>query len=107
MQLVWPYYFGDPAAAPPMPQFRFHRHGPETWASIADHFERRTLERGMPALTMPVLIMHGDRSPIPLVEAERTAALVPHARLVVHRGRGHWPWLEEPGFVRGVIAEII
>jgi proline iminopeptidase len=107
MQLVWPYYFGDPAAAPPMPQFRFSRYGAETWASIADHFERRTLERGIPGLTMPVLITHGDRSPIPLEEAERTAALVPHARLVVHAGRGHWPWLEEPGFVRRVIAELI
>jgi len=105
MQLVWPYYFGDPAAAPPMPRFRFHPHGAETWASIADHFERRTLERGMPALTMPVLVTHGDRSPIPLVEAERTAALVPHARLVVHRGHGHFPWLEQPGFVRGEIDE--
>lgn len=107
MQLLWPYYFGDPASAPPMPPFRFHRYGAETWASIADHFERRTLERGLPAVTVPVLITHGDRSPIPAVEAERTAALMPHARLVIHAGRGHWPWLEEPGFVRRVVGELL
>jgi pimeloyl-ACP methyl ester carboxylesterase len=69
--------------------------------------ERRTLERGLPAFAMPALITHGERSPIPLVEAERTAALMPQARLVVHAGRGHFPWLEEPGFVRRVIAEFI
>ena len=107
MRLIWPYYFGDPASAPPMPPFRFHVSGATTWASIAEHFARRTLELGLPALTMPVVITHGDRSPIPLVEAERTAALIPHAQLVIHVGRGHWPWLEEPGFVRGLIAGFV
>ena len=107
MRLVWPYYFGDPSAAPPMPEFGFHSSGGETWASIRDHFERRTLERGLPELRVPVLITHGDRSPIPLVEAERTATLMPRARLVVHVGRGHWPWLEEPGFVRRLVTQML
>lgn len=107
MRLVWPYYFGDPAAAPPMPPFRFHSSGGETWASIRDHFARRTLESVLPALDAPVLITHGERSPIPLVEAQRTGALMPRARLVVHAGRGHWPWLEEPGFVRGLVSELL
>jgi pimeloyl-ACP methyl ester carboxylesterase len=106
MRLVWPYYFADPEAAPPMPRFRMHQFGGETWASIADHFERRTLERALPAVTMPVLVMHGERSPIPLVEAERTAALMPHAQLAVNR-HGHFTWLEEPGLVRSVIAEFV
>jgi pimeloyl-ACP methyl ester carboxylesterase len=107
MRLIWPYYFGDPASAAPMPPFRFHTSGATTWASIAEHFARRTLELGLPALATPVVITHGERSPIPLVEAERTAALVPHAQLAIHVGRGHWPWLEEPGFVRGLIAGIV
>jgi pimeloyl-ACP methyl ester carboxylesterase len=107
MRLVWPYYFGDPRAAPPMPAFRFDRTAIATWASIVDHFARRSLELGLPALGVPVLITHGDRSPIPPAEAEHTAALLPHARLVIHAGRGHWPWLEEPGWVRSVITETV
>ncbi|HEX6475036.1 MAG TPA: alpha/beta hydrolase [Candidatus Limnocylindria bacterium] len=107
MRVLWPFYFGDPAAAPPMPAFRFHTGGVSTWASIRDHFERRTLERGLPPLETPVLITHGERSPIPFVEAERTAALVPAARLEMHAGKGHWPWLEEPGYVRRLVTEML
>jgi pimeloyl-ACP methyl ester carboxylesterase len=106
MRLVWPYYFGDPAAAPPMPPFRMHTSGAVTWASIMDHFERRTLELGLRAVTMPVLITHGERSPIPVVEAERTAALMQRAQLAINP-HGHWPWLEEPGLVRGLIAKVV
>ena len=106
MQLVWPYYFADPSSAPPMPEFRFHPHGEVTWASITNHFERRTLERGLPAFRRPVLIVHGERSPIPLVEAERTAALMPQAQLAVNP-YGHWPWLEDPGLVRRQVTALI
>jgi pimeloyl-ACP methyl ester carboxylesterase len=107
MRLVWPYYFGDPAEAPPMPAFRHDPSGIETWHSIEGHFADRTLERGLPALQVPVVITHGDRSPVPPTEAKRTAALMPHARLVIHAGRGHFPWLEEPGWVRDVIMETV
>lgn len=106
LRLVWPYYFADPAAAPPMPQFRHDTSAIRTWDSIAAHVERGTLELGLPALTMPVLIIQGERSPLPVVESERTAALMPHAQLAIHR-HGHWPWLEEPGLVRSLIAEVV
>jgi pimeloyl-ACP methyl ester carboxylesterase len=107
MRLVWPYYFGDPSAAPSMPAFRFDPAAFETWASIVEHFGRRTLELGLPALTVPALITHGDRSPVPVVEAQRTAALMSQAQLVIHAGRGHFPWLEEPGWVRDVVARFV
>jgi pimeloyl-ACP methyl ester carboxylesterase len=83
-----------------------HTSGAVTWASIMDHFERRTLELGLRAVTMPVLITHGERSPIPVVEAERTAALMQRAQLAINP-HGHWPWLEEPGLVRGLIAKVV
>ena len=54
-----------------------------------------------------MLITHGERSPIPFSEAERTAALMPAARLEMHANRGHWPWLEEPGYVRRLVAEML
>jgi pimeloyl-ACP methyl ester carboxylesterase len=107
MSLVWPYYFGDPSAAPPMPAFRFDSTAIKTWESIVSHFEHKTLERALPAIELPVLVTHGDRSPVPTIEAERTAALMRQARLVIHHGRGHFPWLEEPGWVRGVVSEFI
>jgi pimeloyl-ACP methyl ester carboxylesterase len=106
MRLVWPYYFADPATAPPMPAFRFHPLGAVTWTSIEEHFKRRTLELGLPAFKPPALIVHGERSPIPLVEAERTAALMPQAQLAINR-HGHWPWLEEPGLARSLIARFV
>ena len=107
MSLVWPYYFGDPSSAPPMPAFRMDPRSIETWDSIVRHFEHGTLEHGLPALNMPVLVTHGERSPVPWVEAERTAALVPGARLVIQPGLGHFPWLEAPGSIRDAVKEFI
>ena len=98
--LLWPQYFGDPARAPAMPPLRFATNGGATWTSIQAHFKARTLEQALPGLSVPTLIIHGSRSPIPLEQARRMAALLPDATLVVHEGRGHWAWLEEPGFVR-------
>ena len=101
---LWPQYFGDPASAPPMPPLRFATNGGQTWESIQAHFEARTLEQALPSMSMPTLIVHGSRSPIPLEQAEQMAALMPNATLVVHDGKGHWAWLEEPGFIRAQLA---
>jgi pimeloyl-ACP methyl ester carboxylesterase len=99
--MLWPYYFSDPASAPPMPDFRLDLDGAlATWESIKAHFADGTLERGLTELRMPVLVVHADASPIPPVEAERTAALIPGATLRILPGLGHFPWKEEPGSVR-------
>ena len=107
MDICWPYYFGDPRSAPPVPSFRHDPDASETWVSIRSHFETRTLESGLPTYTKPFLLIHGERSPIPLVEAERTVALVPGSELVVHRGKGHFGWLEEPGFIGHQVARFL
>ncbi|MDL2335540.1 MAG: alpha/beta hydrolase [Chloroflexota bacterium] len=104
LSLLWPSYFGDPATAPPMPPMQFGR-ADETWLSIMAHFQSLTLEHMLPTVTVPTLSIHGGRSPIPFAEAEKVAALMPNARLVVHEGKGHWPSLEEPGFVRRQLEE--
>jgi pimeloyl-ACP methyl ester carboxylesterase len=106
LALLWPSYFGDPQTAPPMPPLSFGR-ADETWASIVAQFEARTLEHMLPTVSVPTLVIHGEESPIPVAEAHKTAALVPSARLVVHEGKGHWPWLEEPGFVRTQVADFL
>jgi pimeloyl-ACP methyl ester carboxylesterase len=96
-EILWPQYFADPASATRIPL----RIGPDcsrdTNASIVEHFERGTLRRGLPGVRLPVLFVHGDLDPLPLAWVERTAALVPDARLDVIAGCGHFPWWEAPG----------
>lgn len=49
------------------------------------------------AVRAPVLLIHGEEDAIPLAEAERSAALIPHARVVAIPGAGHMPFFENPG----------
>lgn len=106
LSILWPYYFADPSLAPPMPPMRFDVEGGlATWASIRAHFTARTLEDGLPGLTMPTLIVHGELDPVPPVEAERTAAIIPGAELRILPGIGHFPWDEQPGIAREILEE--
>ncbi len=108
LRVLWPHYFGDPATAPPMPDMRMDLEGHLiTWPSITAHFEAGTLERGLPQLRMPALVLHGAASPIPYAEAERTAALIPGASLRILPGIGHFAWIEEPGSVRREMEAIL
>lgn len=98
--LLWPNYFGDPQNAPPMPDFLMDMRSAETWDSINAHLADGTLGRGLPKVKVPALAIHGERSPMPLVQAHRMVELMPNARLVALPGIGHWAWLEQPGVVR-------
>ena len=89
-RMVWPYYFGDPSKAPAFPGFRFDMRSGETWESINEHFAEKTLELGLPRVSVPFLLVHGEKSPLPIAEARRSAALVPNARFVAVPGIGHW-----------------
>jgi pimeloyl-ACP methyl ester carboxylesterase len=100
---VWPFYFADPAKAPPMPGFGFDPDAGQTWASINEHFAARTLEGGLQEVDVPFLLIHGEKSPIPIDEVVKTAEVVPNARVVRLTNCGHWPWLEQPGSVRAAI----
>lgn len=107
MSVIWANYFGDPASAPPMPWLEFATNNDVTWASIQSHFRKGTLARRLPKVTVPTLVIHGDKSPIPLVQAQHIVDLMPNATLAVVRGGGHWPWLERPGFVRERVNRFI
>jgi pimeloyl-ACP methyl ester carboxylesterase len=101
LRTLWPYYFGDPASAPPMPDMTIDLEGHlMTWRSVMQHFEDGTLEHGLAQLRMPALILHGAASPIPYSEAERVAELIPGASLRILPGVGHLAWMEQPGSVR-------
>jgi pimeloyl-ACP methyl ester carboxylesterase len=105
--ILWPNYFGDPASATPMPHYEFAANNGETWASIQAHFRKGTLARRLPLVTTPTLVIHGERSPIPLVQAEHIVELMPSATLAVVPGGGHLPWLERPGFVRNRVEAFL
>jgi proline iminopeptidase len=44
----------------------------------------------------PVLIIHGDKDPIPVASAAEWRAAFPEARLVILEGAGHFSYLERP-----------
>jgi pimeloyl-ACP methyl ester carboxylesterase len=109
--LIWPYYFFDPGSAPP-PFIRTI--GPEcsrsTFESIKQHAEAGTLEQGLGQVRVPVLFAHGVNDPLPLRGVVETAKLAPGAKVGRVPRCGHFPWLEQPGFldrmIRGLIAEL-
>jgi proline iminopeptidase len=59
------------------------------------------------ALPIPVLVLHGADDPRPPRLAERLAATLPNARLVIMRGAGHLPWIERPDAVRESIGAFL
>ncbi len=48
------------------------------------------------AVRSPVLLIHGAEDALPVAEAERSAQLIPGARLVVVPAAGHMPFFENP-----------
>ena len=47
-------------------------------------------------ISAPTLVVHGDRDPIPPESAREWTRHIPGARLLVIRGSGHLPFLEQP-----------
>lgn len=77
-----------------------------TFASIHWHFEHKTLERGLPSLTIPAIFLLGAASPVPPQHGVASAALIPGAQHRIEAGCGHFLWLERPGSVRRALEHI-
>ena len=54
----------------------------------------------VPEVTVPVLVLQGERDPRPLQAVESMLNALPAARRVVLRGAGHYPWVERPEELR-------
>jgi proline iminopeptidase len=109
-RIVWPAYFADPPSAPPMPDMEIAVDAfTATFASIAAEDEAGTLVTGLPRVPaeIPVVFLHGAGSPMPLRASTETAALIPHARVEVIDGAGHFIWLEQPGALRDAVRELV
>jgi magnesium chelatase accessory protein len=63
------------------------------------------LQREMPAITAPVLLLHADRdSAVPTSAVEQAARLLPDARMTILTGLGHLAHEERPDLVAEAIA---
>ena len=107
LRLLWPGYFADPAAAPPIPpgMKTSLQAYVGTFASVGEHlaggFGGRLRE-----VQVPTVFVLGEQSPMPVSQGQQTAALLPAAEVVVVPGAGHLPWYERPGCVSAALAGI-
>jgi len=107
LAIVWPGYFSAPRAAPPMPALDISVDCyAATFGSIQEHFERKTLERRLPELTVPTVFVLGADSPIPPEHGRATAALIPGASCQIEPECGHFIWLERPSAMRQALRGI-
>jgi pimeloyl-ACP methyl ester carboxylesterase len=105
MRLVWPAYFADPAAAPPMPELSMSsERSAEMGRSILA--ELPALEAGLPDIRVPVGFVHGSRSPMPIAASTDAADRIPGAWVDVVDGAGHFVWVEAPGAVRASLRRL-
>ena len=105
MRLVWPAYFADPEAAPPMPELRMaSERSAQMFESI--NTELPKLEAGLPQIRVPVGFVHGSRSPMPVETSTDAAERIPGAWVDVVEGAGHFIWVEAPGAVRTSLRRI-
>ena len=104
-RLVWPAYFADPEAAPPMPEVQMasERTG-QMVPSI--NAELPKLEAGLSQIRVPVGFVHGSRSPMPLEASTDAADRIPGAWVDVVDGAGHFIWVEAPGAVRDSLRRL-
>lgn len=104
-RLLWPGYFADPASAPAFDLRVSVAAHLGARASIAAH-QSSGFTDALAGLTIPVVSVLGERSPLPVSQGKQTAALIPGADVRVIPGAGHLPWHEEPGCVAAALANV-
>lgn len=100
LRMYWPAYFADWDAAPPMSVTAM---SVAAYSGAFESLKDRAagLEAALPSITVPIGIVAGERSPMPVDEAATaTAERIPGAWVDVVEGAGHFPWFERPGSVR-------
>jgi len=108
LALLWPGYFADPSNAPEMPEWEMSSEAnADTFTSIHAHFEAGTLATRLPKLELPALFIHGEADPFPAYVSHNTFELIRGAVLVELLDAGHFPWLERPGVIRGVVERFL
>ncbi len=107
LRLMWPAYFADPSSAPAMPPMRI---SVPAYAGLYEDLTNRLpeLEQALSDIGVPVGVVAGARSPMPVDRAAvATAARLPQAWTVVVKDGGHFPWQESPGSVRAALDRLV
>lgn len=108
LRLLWPSYFGDPAIAPaPPPGLSVSLAcNVGTTVSAMNDIAEGGFSARLKALGLPVVVVIGARSPMPVDVGETTARLC-GADLRIVEGGGHLPWHEEPGCVAEALSVLL
>ena len=70
---------------------------PTRWPRSGSTSRSGTLERGLPGLDVPALLIHGEGDPMPMRATTETAALIRGAEVEMIAQAGHFPWIEQRG----------
>jgi proline iminopeptidase len=105
LRLLWPSYFADPSTAPaPPPNLAMSLACTvATTISAISEIAGGGFSERLKQLAVPVVVVVGGRSPMPLDVGETTARLCNGDLQVVTAG-GHLPWYEEPGCVAAALS---
>jgi proline iminopeptidase len=106
--LLWPGYFAEPAAAPPSPP-TMRVSAAAYMGTIASMFEHLAsgFAESISGITMPVIFVLGEQSPMPNAQGEPAAALIPSAQVRTIPAAGHLPWVEQPGCIADALASLL
>jgi pimeloyl-ACP methyl ester carboxylesterase len=104
--LLWPAYFADPAAAPPMPRVQFSQ--PANLGLFTDLQARLPeLESSLASIAVPFGVIVGELSPMPRSAGTASADRIPGAWSCVVPGAGHFVWHEAPGCLLAAMDRLV
>lgn len=88
-------WFADPDLAAHLPAVRANS---PTGAAVSAHLRGRGYDwrARLGALSLPTLVIHGERDALPVSTAHAIVATLPSARLVIIPAAGHMPFWEAP-----------
>jgi proline iminopeptidase len=105
--ILWPQFFTAREPAIPAPARVGVESSIGTNRSIAEHFRRESLARGLPAVRLPALFVHGADDPLPPRSTTHTAALLPGALVEIIPKCAHFPCLERPYAFRAAVERLL
>jgi pimeloyl-ACP methyl ester carboxylesterase len=106
LRLLWHAYFASPDDTPPYVSLAS---SPDAYSGLWDSLkaELPRLEAALPSVRVPLGVVAGGASPMPVEAAAAvTARAIPGAWLDVVEGAGHFPYYERPGCVRAGLERL-
>jgi pimeloyl-ACP methyl ester carboxylesterase len=106
---------GEVRKLPPevYPLVQAHWSQPKCFRALADHLAalEETCACAEAVESLPdvplVVVSSGDQPPEIAVRHRKLAQLSPRGRHIVAAGTGHWIQLDDPGFVAGIVQDVV